>query len=105
MSEFSKEARRILKEVAREVEEFHVDFRKGKSQSKYVMEVKAGDEYWHLKKEDFFYVPEHLVGTWMMTYAGDLEYTNLDEAIDTYDWVKCEEVEVVTKEWREVKYV
>lgn len=100
---FTEQELMILDQVAKELEEFYVDTRKGIPQTKCVFEVSENTTWDDWEKEKFnIPVPEHLIGTWMMAYAGDLSYTNLKEAFKLYHWVKCKQEEIVTYEWVEL---
>ena len=99
---FTEEEQDILYDTYRELDEFHVENRKGISQTKYVFEVKAGN--WYNWKSDMdVSIPEDLVGTWMMAYADDLSYKTLPECIKRYDWVKCQKLPRTTYHWEEIK--
>ena len=91
----------IVKDVARELEEFHVEHRHGKSQTKYVMEV-TSDDYWDYNEQDALQVPEHLKGVWMMKYASDLEYEALNDCLRDCSWVKCKQVEKTILVWEKI---
>lgn len=105
---FTEIERGILNQVAIEVEEFHVDERRGVSQNKYVFRVEGDAVYVDFKDgltligEFEKPVPEELTGHWMMCCADDLKYSTLQECIRTYDWVKCRSVEVKSMEWEEI---
>lgn len=87
----------VAKECGYEIDEVFVDIRKDVPQTKYIMEVK-GDSY--IGKDGLEHtVPEEFKGFWMMRYATDLRWTPLHEAIEDYEWVRCEQVEVVSYEW------
>lgn len=93
----------ILKEVAYEVDEFYVDDRKGWIQTKYVFKVEEGVTYndW-IKDRMNIPVPADLYGTWMMSHSAYLGDYCLDDCIEDYSWVGCEQVEKVVKVWEEV---
>ena len=91
----------IVLEVSREIEEVYVEDRKGRQQTKYVMEV-ISDDYWDFDEDDVLQVPEHLKGQWMMEYANDLEYETLNDCLRRYSWVKCEQVEKTVLVWEKI---
>lgn len=102
--QFNKGEVEILREVAVEVEEFHYEMRKGVSQNKYVFEVKPGATWndWENMKLDIP-VPEALIGLWVMSYATDLVYDNLNKSIEEYQWAKCVKEETISYEYVEIK--
>jgi len=99
--DFNEEEVGILNQVAQEVEEFHVENRKGVSQTKYVFEVVEGSTYWDEEGEDIV-VPTEYVGFWMMSYPCDLIYKSLSECINLYPWVKCEHKQRTVYCWEEL---
>ncbi len=99
---WTEEERLIVREASKWVDEVHTDTRKGTSLDKYVIEVHEGAEYLCHKIYKYITVPANLVGTYKMRYATDLEYLRVDEAIMKDEWVRCEQVEVVVKEWRNI---
>ncbi len=100
---FTEEEIKILNDVSVELDEFHVEDRKGISMNRYVFEVPE-DVYWDDWENDIIgiLVPDELIGTWMMGQEHDLMYDNLDDCIASYSWVKCKQVEKVVKVWKEV---
>lgn len=90
----------ILQQTAIEFDEVFVDMRKGIAQTKYIALVKDDAEVWI---EDKCYpVPDEYKGFWMMEWQDNLQYVNFSEAIREYEWVKCEQKEVVSIEYVEV---
>tara|TARA_R110000772_G_scaffold24212_4_gene64131 strand:- start:679 stop:1053 length:375 start_codon:yes stop_codon:yes gene_type:complete len=102
--EFNEFEQDALRNVVTNVEEFHVDYRKNISQSKYVFEVKPGQTWYDWKKEEADSpIPEKLVGMWMMEDARCLQYDNLEDCIRSDSWVKCEKTTVETYEYQPIE--
>ncbi len=99
---FTTKEYNILEQVAIEVEEFHYEMRKGVSQNKYVFVVPANAAYFDNAAYGEQKVPSELVGYWVMTFASDLQYTRLNEAIKNDQWSRCIKKEIVSYEWEEI---
>lgn len=97
--EFTKKEIRILKDVAKYVDEIYVEDRKGISQTRYIIQVDVG-EYTDWDSADCIdrAIPKKLIGTWMLASATDLRYESWPDCFE-YQWVKCKQVEVTTTEW------
>lgn len=91
----------LVKDVARELDEFYIEDRKGRAQTKYVMEI-TSEDYWDYDCNDVLEVPEHLKGVWMMEYASDLEYETLNDCLKDCSWVKCKQVEKTILVWEKI---
>lgn len=90
----------IFFEVCTEFDEVFVGIRKGVAQTRYIALVEEDAEYWDGDK--MVPVPDEVKGFWMMSCATDLKYTNFSLALKDFDWVKCERVEVITYEYKEI---
>ena len=99
---WTEQERLIIKEACTWLDEAYEDTRKGIAQEFYVIEVKKYAEYLCHSSYVHKPVPKHLVGVYKMRYATDLNYLDYHEAIMKNEWVRCEQVEVVVKEWRNV---
>jgi len=100
MNNFNSLEISILRAVAQEVDEFHVETRKNIPQTKYVFTVHEGAT-WGDPKNDYQEtpVPLNLIGSWMMYRSENLQYETLDDCIRLYKWVKCYKEEIKTYQW------
>jgi hypothetical protein len=98
MAELTEEDKAAVINNHRLVEEAFYEMRKDRAQNYYVIEVLAGD-VWCDDIVDFYPVPDHLLGFWRMAHADDLSYVPVRQAIEEYDWVRCEKVARTTYHW------
>lgn len=99
---WTEQERFIIKESCTWVDEVHEDTRKGVPQEFYVIEVRQDAKYLCNKSYEYKTVPSNLIGTYKMRYATDLNYLNLSEAVMQNEWVRCKQVEITVKEWRNI---
>ena len=87
-------------DCCRYVDEVFVNFRKGKAQTRYIIEVESGTNYFNTTTYDFEVVGEDLVGFWMQEFETDNSWDGHFETLRSNNgWVKCEPVEVKTIKW------
>lgn len=102
---FTKEQITDLRWVVDYVTEQPEGLRKGKVQTRYVITIPDKECIWCEKTEDLVRPQKEFIGYYIQRYPTDNSYENYMERFeDEYqEWVKCEEVEVVTTQWKEVK--
>lgn len=82
------------------IDEVFVNLRKGKAQTRYIIEIQSGSRYFNTTSYDMDVVDEELVGFWMQEFETDNSWDGyLDTLRDNNGWVKCKPVEVKTIKW------
>lgn len=102
---FNKEQQlqHYLKECGELVEEVQDYIRKGVPQSRYVVNISSGTEYWCCHSDEMVVVPEEFVGNWMLSDSCDLRYDAWNTRVILEDeWVRVEQKEIITYEWEEM---
>ena len=84
----------------RYVDEVFVNLRKGKAQTRYIIEVERGSTYFNTKSYNLDAVDKELLGFWMQEFETDNSWDGYIEALrNNNGWVKCKPVEVKTIKW------
>lgn len=85
------------------VDEVFVDLRKGKAQTRYIVYVPVGSQYFCLEDDVMKTVDPNLTGYWMQEFYGDNSWDGYLETLQDNDgWVKCKSVEVTTLKWEKI---